>query len=175
LFTIGLISDSHGRAATTQRAVEALVDAGAQHLFHMGDIGGVEVIDALVHPSPADPGRTIPCHVVFGNVDWDFASLARYAASLGIDVQHPAGTVELAGKKIGFTHGHDDAALAGLADRGLDYLFLGHSHEAGESWRGSTRVINPGALFRAHRYTAACLDLESGEATFHDVGKPGGP
>ena len=44
---VGVLSDSHGHAETTARAVEALVAHGAEMLLHLGDIGSDEVIDEL--------------------------------------------------------------------------------------------------------------------------------
>jgi predicted phosphodiesterase len=41
---------------------------------------------------------------------------------------------------------------------GADYLLHGHTHELRDERIGRTRMINPGALFRAARYTAALLD-----------------
>ena len=54
---IGLLSDSHGRAPTTQRGVDLLLDGGAELLLHLGDVGTVEVIDALCTPGPAPTSR----------------------------------------------------------------------------------------------------------------------
>ena len=91
---IGLLSDSHGRAATTRRAVEVLLAQGAQRLIHLGDIGTVEVIDALCVTLP-ESGTQIPAHLVFGNTDWDTDALAEYAQDLDIAVAHPVGRIPL--------------------------------------------------------------------------------
>ena len=68
---IGLLSDSHGRASTTRRAVQVLLERQVHRIVHLGDIGTVEVIDALVE-NLDEAGRVKPpVHVVFGNTDWD--------------------------------------------------------------------------------------------------------
>ena len=46
-------------------------------------------------------------------------------------------------------------------DDGVEYLLHGHTHEVRDERVGPTRVINPGALFRASRYTAAVLEPET--------------
>ena len=148
MFTIGILSDSHGRAAITHRAVNMLIDRGADLLLHLGDIERIEVIDALAgHPA----------RIVFGNCDYDEAGLAGYARTLDVSVDHPAGRLTIEGKTICFTHGHDERLLRSAVDDHIDYLLHGHTHLVRDERLGSTRIINPGALFRAPRYTAALL------------------
>lgn len=136
--------------------MQLLIEHGADALIHLGDVGSTGVIDALaaVHP---DTGQQIQAHLVFGNTDYETGQLERYAKDLGIAVHRPSGQIEVDGRTIGFTHGH----LAGVMDRflawGVDYLLHGHTHRVEDSQRGQTRVINPGALFRASRLTAALL------------------
>lgn len=159
--TLGLLSDSHGRAATTQRAVELLLDAGADVLIHLGDIGTVQVIDALLATHPAT-GQPIEVHLVFGNTDWDARALAQYARDLGMFVHEPSGELTIDGMSVAFTHGHLEAVVSGLISRKPDYLLHGHTHRVQDTRVGGTRVINPGALFRASRYTVATLTPATG-------------
>jgi len=133
-----------------------LIDHGADVLIHLGDIGTVEVLDALAAPNPRT-GQQIEAHAVFGNTDWDRSVLGRYAEDLGIRMHEPSGRLEIDGWRIGFTHGHDASAMQGLLESGVDYLLHGHTHVQADTTRGQTRVINPGALFRASRHTAALL------------------
>ncbi|MCI0363989.1 MAG: YfcE family phosphodiesterase [Phycisphaerales bacterium] len=146
---IGLLADSHGRADTTRRAVAALRNNGAELLVHLGDIGGERVIDELTG---------YPARLVFGNCDDDLPALTRYASFLGILVDHPLGMIEVDGRRVAFTHGHLHALVNQALAQGVDYLLHGHSHEVRDQRIGPTRVINPGALCRAPRYTAAVLD-----------------
>ncbi|NJL32014.1 MAG: metallophosphoesterase family protein [Phycisphaerales bacterium] len=142
---IGLLSDSHGRAGTTRRAVSTLLVQGAEILIHLGDIGSMEVLDALLVEAPgqAARGQTLPAHLVFGNVDWDHASMTRYARHLGLHVDHPVGELVLDGKRLRFMHGDDPLAMSkALADQ-VDYLCHGHSHRMRDETQGSTRIINP--------------------------------
>lgn len=156
MITLGLLSDSHGRAVTTHCAVQLLIEHGADVLIHLGDVGSAEVIDALAAVDPKT-GRQIPAHVVFGNTDWDKHVLTRYAQDLGISVHEPAGLLTIDGCRIGFTHGHEPAVMQELLNSGVAYLLYGHTHLLSDELDGRTRMINPGALFRASRYTAALL------------------
>jgi predicted phosphodiesterase len=50
-----------------------------------------------------------------------------------------------------------------------DYLFTGHTHVAHDRYEGKTRLINPGALTRASRFTVALLNLETDELTSLEI------
>ncbi len=159
---VGLLSDSHGRAGTTQQAVRVLVEQGAETLLHLGDVGSEAVIDALVVAG-------VGSRLVFGNTDYEADSLARYARLVGVAVDDPAGRLELGDKVLVYTHGHLHRAVAGALADGVDYLCHGHTHERLDQRRGATRVINPGALFRATQYTVALLDTDADRVTFYPV------
>jgi putative phosphoesterase len=160
---IGILSDSHGRADTTALAVKALRDRGAELLLHLGDIGTREVIDALAGG---------PARIVFGNCDPDPAALARYAQRLEITVDHPLGIIEIDGKRIALTHGHLPSFMSQALRSGVDYLLHGHTHEIRDERIGPTRVVNPGALFRACRYTAMMLDPARDALTVIEIPHP---
>lgn len=137
-------------------------------LIHLGDVGTMEVIDALaVHRPGSD--EQIEAHLVWGNTDWDTDALERYAQSLGVQVDHPMGTIDTGQGKLCFTHGHRDDLMARAAADGVRYLCHGHTHTAIDQRQGGTRVINPGALFRADKYTVALLDTASGALTFYEL------
>jgi putative phosphoesterase len=155
---IGLLSDSHGRAATTRRAVRLLIERGVEMLIHLGDVESPEVLDALVE-GLNERGELQPAvRMVFGNVDYDAAALTRYAESLGIVVDHPSGWIEAGGKRLVYTHGDRPSLLDAAMDEEVDYLCHGHTHKPRDERIGPTRLINPGALFRASHYSTAVLD-----------------
>ena len=159
---IGILSDSHGRVETTRRAVAALLQRGAELLIHLGDVGDERVIDELIGHN---------ARIVFGNCDWDVAGLTRYAEAVGVAVDHPLGTLAIGERKLAFTHGHLSDCVEQALSGGVDYLLHGHTHETRDEMLGRTRIINPGALFRAARYTAALLDPASCTVEFIEVGR----
>ena len=180
---IGLLSDSHGRAGTTRRGVELLLQHGIDRLIHLGDIGSVEVIDALC---VADTdGKQLPAHLVFGNTDWDLEDLRDYALELDLHVDHPAGRLSLdgdggegggpsdggggGGGELVFCHGHEEAPMQEALARGARYLCHGHTHRQADERRGPTRIINPGALFRARTYSVALLDTATDNLEFYPL------
>ncbi len=162
---IGLLSDSHGRAITTRNGVAALLDEGAELLVHLGDVGTVDVIDALAVNLPGTV-RQIEAHLVFGNTDWDAPALAEYAADLGIRVDDPIGRIHLPSGELVFCHGHMPGDLQQALAEHVRYLCHGHTHRTMDIHQGPTRVINPGALFRATDYTVALLDTDTDELRF---------
>ncbi len=174
---IGLISDTHGRHLLTRQAVRILLAAGAGELIHLGDVGTCAVLEELLvaTPGPDSDGdsqrlQTLPVHLVFGNADGDISNLARYARELGLDVQHPAGRLTLEdGRSLAFTHGHDRRLLAAALEEHVAYLCHGHTHRAADTHQGPTRIINPGALCRAARYSVALLDTAQDRLTFLEV------
>ena len=162
---IGLLSDSHGQLEKTRQAVEILIGHGVQRIIHLGDICDEKVLDELV----AGQVGSVSVHVVFGNMDIDPDGLGDHAKEMGIHVDHPMGRIDLDGKVFAFTHGHIDKLLEAALAESVDYLFHGHTHVARDSRVGATRVINPGALFRASRYTVALLESEIDELSFYTV------
>lgn len=106
-----------------------------------------------------------------GNHDADSVPTLRAAAAeLGPVCLGWGGVVELGGRRVGVTHGHMTTDIRRvLADR-PDYLFTGHSHFPSDVLVGSVRRINPGALHRADEFTAAVLELATGELRWVRVG-----
>jgi putative phosphoesterase len=156
---LGLLSDSHGRADRTAAAVALLRGRGAELLLHLGDVGSEAVLEELVgHPA----------RVVFGNCDDDYL-LGRHAERLGIEVAHPMGRLELAGQRVAFTHSHLPWLVEqALRDR-VDWLFHGHTHAIRDEQLGATRIVNPGALQRAARFTVATVDLATRQVEFLEL------
>jgi putative phosphoesterase len=165
---VGLLSDSHGRADTTERAVSLLLKQGADTLLHLGDIGSPEVLDALL-AAPPGSSHPVPVQLVFGNTDDRYDELDRYARRLGLEIAHPMGWLTVDGRSLAFCHGHEPKRMNEALEWPASYLCHGHTHRAVDQQRGDTRVINPGALYRARQYSAALLDLASDRLTFLPV------
>ena len=153
---LGILSDTHGRAAIAREAVQKLTAAGATAFVHCGDVGddqgGEAVLDALAG---------LDACFVFGNNDWHHDDLRRYAEAIGVVCLDAAGTIEKGGRRIAVTHGDDARLVARLTtpQNAADYLLTGHSHVRHDRRVGAVRWINPGALYRATVKSVAVLDL----------------
>jgi putative phosphoesterase len=122
LFTIGLISDTHG--LLRPEAVEAL--HGANHILHAGDVGAAGILDKLREIAPLTAIR--------GNVD-----VAGVCGAL------PATeAVELGGRLFYLVHAVQDLDISPQA-AGVAAVIYGHSHRAEMQQRNGVLYLNPGS------------------------------
>ena len=122
---IGLISDTHG--LMRESALAAL--RGADLILHAGDVGPLDVLDAL--------RGLAPVNAVYGNVD-----------EPGHRDLPASFETELLGQRIHMSHGHElgsPTPEALVARYDADILIYGHTHRALVKELRGTLVINPGA------------------------------
>ncbi|MEN0110571.1 MAG: YfcE family phosphodiesterase [Planctomycetota bacterium] len=154
---IGVVSDTHGSVDHTRPAVRMLESLDVDAVLHCGDIGSADVVRLLA---------AWPTHFVFGNCDYDTAELARAIDAAGQTCHGLFGELELAGVPIALLHSHERERFRDAIDSGRYRLVCyGHTHVAADDLRGDTRVLNPGALYRANPHTIAVVDLPAVEAT----------
>ncbi len=157
---LGIMSDSHGDAEMTERAVALLESRGAAKLFHCGDLCGEAVLDALAGHD---------CTFVWGNCDEPGPLMRRYVHKLGLPWPDGPVRLELHRKQIALYHGHERGLRHAPTEDGLDYVFFGHTHQLADRRVGRCRLINPGALHRAAVHSVALLDLERDRLSFYEV------
>lgn len=161
LMRIGILSDSHDARARTARAVNLLIERGAEALIYCGDLTS----PSMVH----DCGfGLLPSYFVFGNNDDDEFGLRTAMEAVGGVCLDRGGLIELGGKRIAVTHGDSAFESRRLLTLQPDYFLYGHTHTPHDG-EGTPRWINPGALHRAPRYTVASLDLEGDHLEFLTV------
>jgi uncharacterized protein len=150
---LGILGDTHGKVHTARTGLKILQQAGAECYFHTGDVGH-GVLDLLAG---------LKCWFVFGNNDFDRASMRAESKITGVVCLDTFGIVELAGKKIAMTHGDEPHLIRrATTDDSIDYLFTGHTHVRNDERVGKKlRWINPGALHRAPVKTVVTLDTET--------------
>lgn len=119
---IGLIADTHG--LLRPEALAAL--QGVDHLIHVGDIGGPQILTALE--------RIAPLSVVRGNNDqepWADAIPERLTLSFGAITLYVL---------------HDLKQLdIDPATQGIDVVIAGHSHKPLHEKRNGVLYLNPGS------------------------------
>jgi putative phosphoesterase len=159
---IAVLSDSHGRNHTVQAALDEIRARGITTVLHCGDIEEASTI-------PLFAG--FDAHFVLGNCDYNPSAVLAAIDAIGATLHDGFGSLEIAGRKIAFLHGHEKGRMRDVENSGyFDYLFYGHTHVAKEHVTGPTRVINPGALHRANPKTFIVVDLVSGEIETVSVG-----
>ena len=118
---VGLISDTHG--LLRPQACDAL--AGCARIVHAGDIGNVDVLDAL--------SAMAPVAAVRGNND-----RAEWAA----DLPH---TLRLRIEEIDVHVVHDVATLDRTSSKDARVVIFGHSHRPGIREQDAVLYVNPGS------------------------------
>ena len=152
---IGIVSDTHNNYKAVALAAALLRKREVGLVLHCGDIEDGLTVRMF---------EGLPVHFVFGNCDSLRAELRDAAAECGFVIHEPFGDLDLGGRKLAWLHGDDRRLMRDIEASGhFDYLFHGHTHVAAERSVGRTRVINPGALFRAREKTFALLELETGD------------
>jgi uncharacterized protein len=143
--SIGAISDTHGYY---DPRVDALF-AGAVHIVHAGDVGGLAVLERL--------RRLAPLTAVAGNTDVSDETL-----DLPMEAE-----VGIAGLRVFVCHiGERLAGRRDQAAEGPDLIVNGHSHAAAVDWRQETLFLNPGSAGRSRfgrPRTVALVDVEGGK------------
>ena len=154
---IGVVSDTHGHVEYTRRALELLAECDVELVLHCGDIGGASIIPLF---------SAWPTHFVFGNVDHDSDLLRAAISAAGQTCHERFGALELAGLRIAFLHSDDGRLFSETVSEGTwDLVCYGHTHAAEQHRLGTTLVLNPGALYRAHPHSFATVDLPALEVT----------
>jgi len=121
-FVVGVISDTHGLLRP-----EALVAlAPAQHILHAGDVGNIEILDALREIAPVTAIR--------GNID-NFGPCAELPATE---------MIELAGRFFYMLHAIGDLDIKPAA-AGVAAVIYGHSHKPSTEVRDGVLYLNPGS------------------------------
>ena len=121
-FILGVISDTHG--LLRPEALTAL--APAQHILHAGDIGNIEILEALHAIAPVTAIR--------GNVD-------VYGPCSELP---PTELVEVAGKLFYLVHSIHDLDISPTA-AGVAAVISGHSHKPSVETRSNVLYLNPGS------------------------------
>lgn len=145
---IGLLADTHDATEPTAEALSRLEDAGAEVLLHAGDL----ITDRTI---PLYEGWTV--WMAQGNGDWP-ERIEQAIAEHEVDVRYASEhALELDGARVGLIHGAYDGQLERMiADGGHDLVVHGHTHRFRDERIGGTRVVNPGAVWRAQR-PSVCL------------------
>lgn len=150
---IAIVSDTHDNHPVVGRLVEELKKERITRVLHCGDIESEETVWQF---------EGLETHFVLGNCDRDSPGLRAAIESSGGHFHGRHGTLEVDGRTLGWIHGDDARKFREMESAGLDFLFYGHTHVAAERRVGPTRVINPGALYRARVKNFMILDPAQG-------------
>lgn len=192
---IGILADSHGDARMTRRAVEALGERGVETLYHCGDVGGIPVLEqltalpcTLVWGNCDDPE---PSALAFAKA----VGIRVIDPAPALEIRHGKNIALFHGHESAFRHVLSAAPAVGLffdavravggpasvaphvpgrgpaspASVPIHYLLHGHTHLRRDDRVGHTRIVNPGALYRAKVKTCALINLATDDLTFIEL------
>jgi uncharacterized protein len=155
---IGILSDTHDRLPTIDRAIALFQERGMQAVVHPGD---------LVAPFAARRLLvwTGPLYVIYGNNDGEREGLKRMLPQ----IQDGPLWIDAEGKRILVHHYLDWCDPADVAK--ADVIITGHTHEVVNERQGGKLFLNPGECcgWLYGRCTAAILDTDSLSAEIIEV------
>jgi len=161
---IGILSETHGHVARTRIACDLLTSQGTDIVIHCGDIGSEPVLAELL---AAFQPNNIPFYAVLGNVDYPDNLYDGWSKAGEFEVMGRFGELTVDGKRIAIIHGDDNCELwKAEADGTYDYIFTGHTHVKEDRTSRNTRIINPGAVYRASQPSVAILETGTDKLTF---------
>ena len=145
---IGIISDSHTKYKKAQKALEMLLENGAEFIIHAGDIVEVETLDLL-----KNCGKRYVA--VYGNND---AHLVFYHNDYNL-VQEPY-YFKLAETTFKLMH------LPFYMTPDTEVVLFGHTHQFESEFTNKTLFLNPGEVCARNKPISECAMLEIDEAQF---------
>ena len=159
---LALLADTHDNHMDTQAALRLLATHKPDAYLHAGD---------LVSPAMLGLFAGLPFHFVFGNNEFDHATLRAKAKALNLTCHDHVAQLTFGSKRIAIIHGHDHALLQTLstATPSFDYIISGHTHVRRDLRINATRHINPGALHRTKSKSVALLHLPTDILTFLEI------
>ena len=155
---IGLISDTHDRLPTIDRAVDLFERRGVQALIHPGDLIAPFAAQHLLRYEG-------PIYVTYGNNDGEREGLKKVLPQI---TDGPLKIV-MAGRKILVHHFVDWCSSQDIAQ--ADAVITGHTHEVVSEQQNGTLFVNPGECcgWVNDRCTVALLDTETMSAEIVDL------
>ena len=150
---IGIISDTHNDLDMIKKAVAIFKEQRVDLVVHAGDLTSPKVVELF---------RDLPCKFVLGNCDIDSEAISAKANELGFGCVENCCDFTAGDKRILLFHGNDIPLFRkAVASGKYDYIIKGHT-QIFENYRSNTtRIINPGSIYREDERTISILDTES--------------
>lgn len=155
---IGVLSDTHDRLPTIDRALALFQDRAVQAVVHPGDLVAPFAARRLL-------AWTGPLYVIYGNNDGEREGLKRILPQ----IQDGPLWIDAEGKRI-LVHHYVEWCAPGDVAR-ADAVVTGHTHEVVNERRGGKLFLNPGECcgWLSGQCTVAILDTDSLSAQIIEV------
>jgi hypothetical protein len=139
---IGVLSDTHSKINKAKKALDFLIESGAEFIIHAGDIVEYEILELL-----ANCGKRYVA--VYGNND---AHLVHHHNNYNL-VQEPY-YFKLADTKFKLMH------LPFYMTPDAEVVIFGHTHQFEVEFKGGTLYLNPGEVCARNKPLSECALLE---------------
>ena len=146
---IGVISDTHKKVKKARKAIDMLIENGAEFIVHAGDIVEAEILDLL-----ENCGKRYVA--VYGNNDSHLISLHKQYNL----VQEPY-YFKLADTKFKLMH------LPFFMTPDTEVVLYGHTHIFESEFINGTLFLNPGEVCARNYPVSSCVMLEVTPSKLH--------
>ena len=139
---IGIISDTHKKVGRAKKAIDLLIENGAEYLIHAGDIVKEEVLQYLEEKTPYV--------AVFGNNDYHLYPLIdKY------NLHYEPFKFNLSNHTFKLMH-----YPTKMFPMDTQIIIYGHTHQEDISYNGRNLILNPGEVCARNRDYSSCMMLE---------------
>lgn len=160
----GLIADTHDNIGAIRQALKEFETHQVDRILHLGDLCQAEI---------AWEFSGAPVSYILGNNELEVVHLRKAVEAAGMEFLGEQAELKLNGISICLYHGTRQATLDRLiASQQYDYLLKGHSHYVEDYQSGRTRILNPGALWRAEEYSIAVFEPLKDKFQLIELPKP---
>ena len=139
---IGIISDNHKKLKKAKKALDMLIDEGAEFIIHAGDIVEPQMLEMLKNSQKKYVA-------VFGNNDAHLQSYQR-----GYNLVSEPNYFKLADKKFKLMH------IPYYMSNDAEIIVFGHTHMFEAQMKNNTLYLNPGEICGRKKPLSECAMLE---------------
>ncbi len=165
---IGVISDTHDKLETIERALKYFNDRTVEYIVHCGDWKN---ISTMMYFAELAAQLSLPVRAVLGNRDEDVSAFTSYAVGTPGDFILIEDIISLDEGKVIAVHGHHLPTLKKvMKDESVRIVLRGHSHKPLIEKQDDKLIVNPGSTAfsiprsKQWRPSVAIVDTDKGSA-----------
>ncbi len=170
-----ILSDSHDNIVRLKHVIGFAKECKAGAIIHCGDWNTPLAVKQFESDLIGFEGVKIPVFGVLGNADID-PEMKVKSKKLKVKINEDFLEITLNGKRIGICHyppspaASEGRALQHALESGkYDLLVHGHTHKRGMWHKGTTLLVNPGALQKTLEPSFAVYDTETNKVEIIDI------
>lgn len=140
---LGVISDTHDKLETIDKALQYFQERGVDAIVHCGDW---KLLPTMTYFAEYAAKLAIPVRAVLGNRDVEVEDFMAYALQAPGDFTLQKDSISLVGNKVIALHGHHKPTLKNaLQNESARIILRGHSHKELIEKQDNKLIVNPGS------------------------------